>query len=429
MNRYGFNSEGHLSAIGRLRTRVHHFIASHALTLPASIFPSPPPTALPDHDVVAQLLASPEGKEAVVIDRLHLPRSLRDGKVLAINLGKNKTSAAESNDDFIKGVESLGPYADILVVNVSSPNTPGLRDLQRKGVLEELLRGVVEARDALSSSWKPPVLVKVAPDLDAAQLEDIAHAVLSTGIDGIIVSNTTISRPATAGTSSSLLEAGGLSGPPLKPLSLAALSSLYIATEGKVPLIGCGGISSGAEAIEFAKAGASLVQLYTAFIYGGVGLPRKIKDEMMEILKKEGKNWKDIIGSGITFPPKAVAVETVAIEAGHQSSGLLSDEELLASMGDLVAHHPPPEIVEEDHTISASISAELEELLSSLVHPPLPTTPSTFNDSSISPSSADLTPFETPAVSTSESQLVAPIEENTAEEVIPVNKAYPKRDV
>lgn len=302
-----------------------------------------------------------------------MPRSLREGRVLAINLGKNKTSPADSIDDFVKGVEAFGPYADVLVVNVSSPNTPGLRDLQRKGVLEELLAGVVAARNALTSStFKPPVLVKVAPDLDAAQLDDIAHAVLSTGIDGIIISNTTISRPSSAGTSSSLLEAGGLSGPPVKPLALAALSALYAATEGKIPLIGCGGIATGADAIEFAKAGASLVQLYTGFIYGGIGLPVKLKTEITEILKAEGKTWSEIIGTSARKKKIVVreeekiepvnVVEVVQVGDGVKERIELSDDQLLASMEDLIGS--PRSTSETDLT---SFSPEIEHELATLI--------------------------------------------------------------
>ena len=245
----------------------------------------------------------------------------------------------------------MGPYADILVVNVSSPNTPGLRLLQHKGIFEELLGGVVAARNSLTGAYKPPVLVKVAPDLDAAQLADIAHAVLSTGIDGIIVSNTTITRPASAGTASALLEAGGLSGPPVKPLALAALSALHAATDGKIPLIGCGGITTGQDAIDFAKAGATLVQFYTSFIYGGIGFPRKIKDEVTEILRKENTTWAQIIGTGA--PKRVAVIEPVVVEQvempvlmavaakGEESIEMKQDLESLLEQ--LSAEHPHTE--------------------------------------------------------------------------------------
>lgn len=429
VNRYGFNSHGHLSAIGRLRARVHAFISAHALELPASIFPPPPETALPDHDVVAQLLASPEGKEAAVVDGLGLHRSLKPGKVLAINLGKNKTSAADSIDDFTAGVAALGPYADILVVNVSSPNTPGLRNLQRKGVLEELLSGVVAARNALSCIVKPPVLVKVAPDLDAEQLEDIAAAVLGSGIDGIIVSNTTISRPSTAGTSSALLEAGGLSGPPLKPLALAALSALYNATEGKVPLIGCGGISTGADAVEFAKAGASLVQLYTSFIYGGVGLPRQIKDEITAILDEEQANWVDIIGSGAVRVSKPVAAPTPVEHA------VIEDEHLLAGMEELVG---TPVIHQEEDALSpimieahSELEALLVELAAGTPAESAPVVPSPSPAAIVEPLAEVPLPLVTdittlPEVPVAVLEAVA-AEEKPKEEVVDPIKAYGKR--
>ncbi|GAA5875028.1 hypothetical protein JCM16303_004985 [Sporobolomyces ruberrimus] len=309
VNRYGFNSEGHEAVVSRLRHRIERFLSRYASILPTELFPVPPynPVVVPsEYNPVHELLQSPSGQGAQPIDDLNLPRSMRDGKVLGINLGKNKTSDPDSIDDFVKGIESLGPYADVLVVNVSSPNTPGLRNLQRKGMLSELLEGVVKARNGLGSDIKPPVLVKVAPDLSEEQIEDIAHAVKSSGVDGVIVSNTTISRPSSAGKSLKLKEAGGLSGPPVKPLALKALSALYEQTDGKIPLIGCGGISSGADALEFGKAGASLVQLYTGFVYEGVGLPAKIKDELTELLKSEGKTWGEIIGSG----PKKFKKET-----------------------------------------------------------------------------------------------------------------------
>lgn len=347
--------------MARLRSRVRQFVADNSLSLPASLFPSPPAHAHPTHDVVAQLLASPSGKDALVPDAIGVPRSLHPGRILAINLGKNKSSDPDSIDDFVNGVHSLGPYADVLVINVSSPNTPGLRNLQRKGMLEELLTGVVAARDSLvassSSSYKPPVLVKVAPDLDEEQLLDIAAAVQSAGIDGIVVSNTTISRPASAGTNASLAEMGGLSGPPVKPLALAALSALHKATDGKVPLIGCGGISSGQDAIDFARAGATLVQMYTSFIYEGVGLPRKIKDEVVEILKKEKTTWVKIIGSGVPRPPPVVAPTLVAA-----AETALATEELKS------LEIEPVVATSEDDFEFGLIEAqkELEELLSQL---------------------------------------------------------------
>ncbi|KAM0750848.1 hypothetical protein T439DRAFT_325900 [Meredithblackwellia eburnea MCA 4105] len=299
VNRYGFNSEGHLAVLSRLRHRVTNFVSYYASTFPSSFFPLPPADATPFYSPTTALLASPSGAEAQIPDKLDLPRSLREGHVLGINLGKNKTSDPDSIADFVNGVHSLGPYADVLIINVSSPNTPGLRDLQRRGMVQELLSGVIEARSSLPGKVRPPVLVKIAPDLNDDEVEDIAAAVLASGADGIIVSNTTISRPSPSsvgGQSPTLRETGGLSGPPVKPLALKVLGKLYEATEGKVTLVGCGGIGSGQDAIEYARAGASLVQMYTSFVYEGFGLARKVKDELSRILESEGKTWADVVG-------------------------------------------------------------------------------------------------------------------------------------
>jgi len=133
--------------------------------------------------------------------------------------------------------------------------------------------------------------------LNDDELKYIAEAVVATQVDGVIVTNTTIKRPDTLRSGNDIVsEIGGLSGPPLKPLALRALRALRRYTDGKVPLIGCGGIESGADAVEFAKAGASFVQIYTAFGWDGVGVPRRIKEEVVEILRKEGKRWMDIVG-------------------------------------------------------------------------------------------------------------------------------------
>lgn len=302
VNRYGFNSDGHHTVASRLRERVHAFIYANAHLLPVSVFPPPSPTQPFDPDPVTSLLLSEKGADAQLIDAMNIPRSTVPGKFLAVNLGKNKTSAPESVDDFIKGVQRLGPFADVLVVNVSSPNTPGLRSLQRAGIFEELLTSVKQARDALPQSVKPSLLVKVAPDLSTEELEDVAYAARDSKVDGIIISNTTTSRPASAGVHPHLTETGGLSGRPLKDLSLSALQALYTATDGTIPLVGCGGISSAQDAVDFARAGASLIQFYTALTYQGVGLPRKIKDELAALLERENKTWADLIGAGVQLP-------------------------------------------------------------------------------------------------------------------------------
>ncbi|GBC02242.1 hypothetical protein RclHR1_04510014 [Rhizophagus clarus] len=278
INRYGFNSDGHKQVELRLRDRVRRYLYHSAKLHP---------------NITAALLASSPDK-ASLSDALGINRSLKEDKLLGINLGKNKWSSAKDVQDFIKGIKTFGSYADVLVVNISSPNTPGLRGLQRKEIFEKLLKEVIGARNLLHEP-RPALLVKIAPDLTDNELEDIADTALSSGVDGIIVSNTTISRPNTLQSDSSLIsETGGLSGPPVKPLALKALRKIYQHTNGKLLLVGCGGISNAKDAIEYAKAGATLVQLYTSFGYDGVGKPRELKDDILRELKD--KKWSDIIG-------------------------------------------------------------------------------------------------------------------------------------
>ncbi|XP_053280247.1 dihydroorotate dehydrogenase (quinone), mitochondrial [Pleuronectes platessa] len=208
------------------------------------------------------------------------------GLPLGINLGKNKLSQ-DAGADYLEGVRMLGPLADYLVVNVSSPNTPGLRDLQGKAELHQLLNKVLKERDALQGEHKPPVLVKIAPDLTAQDKRDIAAVVTELGVDGLMVSNTTVSRPETL-QDPHKSEVGGLSGQPLKDLSTSTVREMYNLTKGKIPIVGIGGVASGQDAMDKIRAGASLVQLYTALTYQGPPIVSKIKRELEQLLKAEG---------------------------------------------------------------------------------------------------------------------------------------------
>uniref|UniRef100_A0A4W5Q6G7 Dihydroorotate dehydrogenase (quinone), mitochondrial n=1 Tax=Hucho hucho TaxID=62062 RepID=A0A4W5Q6G7_9TELE len=218
------------------------------------------------------------------------------GLPLGINLGKNKLSQ-DAVADYLEGVRTLGPLADYLVVNVSSPNTPGLRDLQGKGELRQLLYKVLKERDALQGGSRPPVLVKIAPDLTAQDKQDIADVVTELGVDGLLVSNTTVSRPETLQDPQSK-EVGGLSGQPIKELSTRTVREMYSLTKGKVPIIGVGGVASGQDALDKICAGASLVQLYTSLTYQGPPVVTKIKRELEQLLKEQGfASISDAVGA------------------------------------------------------------------------------------------------------------------------------------
>jgi len=184
-------------------------------------------------------------------------------------------------------VRVLAPLVDYLAVNVSSPNTPGLRDLQRKSAVIRLIARLIEARAAAMPRDPPPLLLKIAPDLTAEERADLAEAALASGVDGLIVANTTLARPANL-ISRFAHEPGGLSGAPLFAPSTALLAEMYRLTSGKLPIIGVGGIASGADAYRKIRAGASLVQLYTALIYEGPGLVPRIKRELAALLARDG---------------------------------------------------------------------------------------------------------------------------------------------
>lgn len=216
--------------------------------------------------------------------RLADPR--RAAGIVGANIGKNKDTV-EAADDYAIGVERLAPLADYLVVNVSSPNTPGLRTLQGREPLRHLLGRALDARARAVAGDPPPLLLKIAPDLTDEDKADIAAVALETGIDGLIVSNTTVARPAEI-PERFRGEAGGLSGRPLFAASTALLADMHRLTGGRLPMIGSGGIASGADAYAKIRAGASLIQLYTALVYQGPALVAAIKAELSARLKADG---------------------------------------------------------------------------------------------------------------------------------------------
>jgi dihydroorotate dehydrogenase len=219
-----------------------------------------------------------------------LSKRYRTGGLVGVNVGANKDSE-DRIADYVAGVRAMGPVADYLTINISSPNTPGLRRLQDEGALKELLSEV----QAIGSD--KPIFLKVAPDLEESDPERIVRAALDHRIAAIIVSNTTVTRPSLKSRYAN--EAGGLSGKPLKPLALEALRRFRRAGGGEIPLIGVGGIANADDAWERIRAGASLVQLYTAMVYEGPGIVRRIAWGLVERLKREGfADIAEAVGSG-----------------------------------------------------------------------------------------------------------------------------------
>ena len=290
INRYGFNSEGADAVAARLRRRVREFAYRIGLGI--------------DEEAERKVL---DGEAGVP------PGSLVPGKLMAVQVTKNKDTSEKDIDAVIKdystGVSKVGKYADIIVVNVSSPNTPGLRTLQNVGPLTHLLKGVVSARNQIERKNKPVVMVKVSPDEDLdEQLAGICEAVWDSGVDGVIVGNTTKRRPEPipkgfilpAKESSLLLEQGGFSGPHNFDRTLALVKRYRKmlddgpkqppSADGKPTrkvIFATGGIANGKQALEVLNAGASVAMMYTAIVYGGVGTITRVKQEMKEEKKKK----------------------------------------------------------------------------------------------------------------------------------------------
>lgn len=222
-------------------------------------------------------------------------RSNKSKGYIGVNFGKNKDTE-EALDDYVLGINKLAQFAEYIVVNVSSPNTPGLRALQGKDPLFNLLQGVISALKALNLPKPPPLLLKVAPDLTEVDKCDISEVILELRIDGLITTNTTIGRSDKL-KNKQKDEVGGLSGQPLFDPSTKILYDFYKLTDGKIPLIGVGGVGSGQQAYSKIRAGASLVQLYSALVYEGLGLVNDIKRELAELLERDGfETVSDAIG-------------------------------------------------------------------------------------------------------------------------------------
>ena len=215
-----------------------------------------------------------------------LARRKSKSGILGVNIGANKDSADRAAD-YARGVAAFASIADYFTINVSSPNTPGLRDLQQSAALDDLLARVIAARDQSAAlSGRKPVLLKIAPDLSLAALDSLIACARARKIDGLIVSNTTLSRPPLLDAGAAK-EQGGLSGRPLFSLSTQMLASAYLRVEGQFPLIGVGGVDSAVRALAKIEAGASLVQLYSSLVFKGLGLPAAIKQGLLLELERK----------------------------------------------------------------------------------------------------------------------------------------------
>jgi dihydroorotate dehydrogenase len=248
-----------------------------------------------DEAVVNRMGFNNDGADAVLrrlAGRAHL------GGIVGVNVGANKESA-DRVDDYVRLIEAFAPVASYFTVNVSSPNTPGLRNLQQAAALDDLLAKVIDARERVQrNAGDSPVLLKIAPDLSLTELDDVVHIARSRRVDGMIVANTTLARPSTLRETTRAGEQGGLSGRPLFRLSTRMVAETYVRAEGAFPLVGVGGIDTGGAALTKIRAGASLIQLYSSLIYKGLGLVDAIKNDLASTLLRTGRDsLSEIVGA------------------------------------------------------------------------------------------------------------------------------------
>jgi dihydroorotate dehydrogenase len=248
----------------------------------------------PDQAVINRLGFNSEGAAPVL---RRLAARAEAGGIVGVNIGANKDSSDRASDS-VGLIEAVAPVASYVTINISSPNTPGLRELQRASTLDDLLARIVEVRDRVVPRAGPtPVLLKIAPDLSLGDLDDVVGVARARGIDGMIVGNTTISRPLALRDRATALQAGGLSGRPLYPLSTRMLAETYVRVEGAFPLIGVGGIDSGAAALGKIRAGADLLQVYSSLVYRGMDLVSEIKAALTDALDHGGAGkLSDLVG-------------------------------------------------------------------------------------------------------------------------------------
>jgi len=248
-----------------------------------------------DEAVINRMGFNNDGAEAAL---RRLAARAQHGGIVGVNVGANKDSP-DRVADYVKLIETFAPVASYFTVNVSSPNTPGLRNLQEGALLNDLLAKVIDARERVrQKAGDTPVLLKIAPDLSLAQLDDVVQVARSRRVDGMIVSNSTIARPSTLREQLRAKEQGGLSGRPLFRLSTRMVAETYVRVEGAFPLIGVGGVDSGGAALTKIRAGATLIQLYSSLVYKGLGLVDEIKRDLTSTLLRTGRDsLSEIVGA------------------------------------------------------------------------------------------------------------------------------------
>jgi dihydroorotate dehydrogenase len=238
-----------------------------------------------DEAVINRLGFNSEGADAVL---RRLAARANEGGIVGVNIGANKESG-DRIADYVRLMETFAPVVSYFSVNISSPNTPGLRDLQQAKMLDDLLARVMDARARMSrEAGTTPVLIKIAPDLTLGELDDVVGAARRHRVDGMIIGNTTLARPPSLRERATAREAGGLSGRPLFALATRMLAETYVRVESAFPLIGVGGIDSGETALAKIRAGACLIQLYSALVFHGLRLIASIKSDLSNELRRGG---------------------------------------------------------------------------------------------------------------------------------------------
>ena len=248
-----------------------------------------------DEGVINRMGFNNDGADVVL---RRLASRANHGGIVGVNVGANKDSP-DRVADYVGLIETFAPVASYFTVNVSSPNTPGLRNLQQASQLDDLLAKVIDARERVrETAGDTPVLLKIAPDLGLAELDDVVHIARSRKVDGMIVANTTLARPSSLRETYRAKEQGGLSGRPLLRLATRMVAETYVRVEGAFPLVGVGGIDTGGAALTRIRAGASLIQLYSPLIYKGVGLVENIKRDLASTLLRTGReSLSEIVGA------------------------------------------------------------------------------------------------------------------------------------